>query len=144
MKKEFTFEIESLLSGNENPKGPIEQVLFAMRHAKYIGKIACSNIARITFSYPNMNAAIPGGSPIDETLLIRYEDFGQTQLHLCVRSGKDSLRVASGYFPTEEINIYSEYQHALLLCKLSENQIKDILKFTWSNMDLIQPKPFPI
>lgn len=143
MRKELTFDIESLLIGIENPKGPIEQVLFANRHAKHIGKIAFSNLARITFSNPEINQALPGTAQIDETLLIGYEGFAESEIHLCLRSGKDALQIATGYFPERKIKIHSEYHHAILLSKLNDLEINKLLTYVWINRELIEPKPIP-
>ncbi|WP_157844714.1 hypothetical protein [Chryseobacterium sp. Leaf405] len=47
MKSTMKFEIESLWFGIKNPKGKIEQVLFAGKMAEYEGMPNCNRLARL-------------------------------------------------------------------------------------------------
>lgn len=135
------FEIESLLFGIENPKGNIEQVLFARKMAEYEGMLNCNRLAKLTFNDSTVNKALAGAVSMDETLVLGYEGWNDSMLHLCIRSGRNSVRIAKGSFPSREIVMYEDYRKAVLLNKLFEKQIEEIFNELWNNMDLIQPKP---
>jgi hypothetical protein len=141
MKSTMKFEIESLLFGIENPKGKIEQVLFASKMAEYEGMPDCNRLARLTFDDITVNKAFAGAVTMDETLVLGYEGWNDSMLHLCIRSGISAVRIATGSFPSREIVMYDDYKEAILLNKLSEKQIEEIFNELWNNMDLIQPKP---
>ncbi|MDX3916931.1 MAG: hypothetical protein QHC79_25540 [Pseudosphingobacterium sp.] len=140
MKTEFSFNIESLLYGIENPKGPIEQVLFATKMAEHQGMRSFNRLALLTFTDLTINKALPGAIPLDETLLHGYEGRNDTVLHLCIRSGRSALNIATGYFPKRKISIHEEYRHAIILRKLSDTEINRIFSYVWNNLGLIQPK----
>lgn len=141
MENKFKFEIESLLVGIENRRGPIEQVLFAMRYAQNEGWEARVDIARVTFADPSINKEYPGGTRLDETLLIAYE-LKDIELHLCVRSGKSCLKVATGYFPTKEMVVHKQYRHEILHRKLTDKQIEEIFNYAWGHYDdVIRAQP---
>jgi hypothetical protein len=141
MKSTMKFEIKSLLFGTENPKGKIEQVLFAMKMAEYEGIPNCNRLARLIFNDDTVNKAITGAVPLDETLVLGHEGWNDGVLHLCIRSGRSAVRIASGSFPGREIVMYEEYREAILQNKLSDKQVEEIFNELWNNMDLIQPKP---
>lgn len=144
MKKKFSFKIETLLFGIENPKGAIEQVLFAKKVATHEGIAFFNRLACLTFTDPTINKAFSGGVPMDETLLIGYEGWSDAILHLCIKSGQSILKVATGCLLSQEVTIHSEYRNAILLCKLSDKEIKEIFTHVWSNLDEIRPNPRPI
>lgn len=77
---------------------------------------------------------------MDGTLVLGYEGWNDSMLHLCVRNGTSAVRIATGSFPSREIVMYEDYRQAILLNKLSEKHIEEIFNELWSNMDLIQPK----
>ncbi|MFL9835513.1 hypothetical protein [Chryseobacterium terrae] len=141
MKTTFEFLVESLLFGIENPKGNIEQVLFANKMAKHEGIPNCNRLAKLSFADESVNRAVAGAVSLDETLVLGYEGWSDCVLHLCVRSGITTIRMATGSFPSREIVMYEDYSNAVLLDKLSEEQIKEVFDFIWNNMDLMQPKP---
>ena len=136
----MTFEIESLLFGIENPKGNIEQVFFARKMAEFEGIPNCNRLAKLTFDDHTVNQALAGAVALDETLVLGYEGWNDSLLHLCIRIGRSAVRIATGSFPGREIVMYEEYREALLLNKLSEKQIEEIFNELWTHMDLIQPK----
>lgn len=144
MKNKISFSIETLLFGIENPKGAIEQVLFATKMAEHEGMPYCNRLAKLTFTDPTVNKALPGAVPLDETLILGYEGWSDTTLHLCIRSGRSACKIATGSFPNREINIYDDYRHAIILRKLSDKDIKEIFNYVWDNMEVIQPNPNPI
>ncbi|KQT29560.1 hypothetical protein ASG22_19745 [Chryseobacterium sp. Leaf405] len=141
MKGTIKFEIESLLFGIENPKGKIEQVLFARKMAEYEGMPNCNRLAQLIFNDRTVNKALAGAVPLDETLVLGYEGWNDSILHLSIRSGRNAVRIATGRFPGLDIEMYKDYKEAILLNKLSEKQIEEIFNELWNNMDLIQPKP---
>lgn len=141
MNSQMTFEIESLLFGIENPKGNIGQVLFAKKMAEYEGMPNCNRLAQLIFNDHTVNQALAGAVDTDETLVLGYEGWNDSLLHLCVRSGRTAVRMATGSFPSREIVMYEDYREAILLNKLSEKQIEEIFNELWNNMDLIQPQP---
>lgn len=141
MKRTLEFSVESLLFGIENPKGNIEKVLFAKKMAEYEGIPNCNLLAKLSFADDSMNKAIAGAVSMDETLVLGYEGWSDTVLHLCIRSGRTTIRMATGRFPSREIIMYDDYSNAVLLNKLSEEQVREVFDFIWNNMDLIQPKP---
>lgn len=141
MKTTMEFEIESLLFGIENPKGNIEQVMFARKMAEFEGMPNCNRLARLIFTDDRVNKEIMGAVSLDETLVLGYEGWNNSVLHLCIRSGKTAVRIATASFPSQEIVIYEDYREAILLNKLSKRQIEEIFNDLWNNMDLIQPKP---
>src|SRR5690606_15641010 len=135
-----SFSIEPLLSGIEYPQGPIEQMLFAQRVAKHEGMYPFNRLARLTFTDPAVNKAFPGGVPLDETVLIGEEDGNASVLHLCVRSGHNALKIATGYCPNREIKIHDQYRHAIIHRKLSDTEINAVFSHLWDNMEQIRPK----
>jgi sugar diacid utilization regulator len=141
MKTTLQFSIESLLFGIENPKGNIEQVLFAIKMAEHEGMPKCNRLARLTFNDTKVNQPVAGAVSLDETLILGYEGWNDSVLHLCIRSGRSAVRIASGSFPSREIVMYEEYREAILLNKISDKQIEEFFKELWNNMDLIQPQP---
>ncbi|MCT1526078.1 hypothetical protein ACS126_03550 [Sphingobacterium lactis] len=141
MKKKFTFEIESLLTGIEMPRGPIDQMLFANRFAEHMGWFRFSYLARVTFAEPTINTTFPGGNPLDETLLIANYTPEGIELHLCVRGGRSCLRVAAAYLPKKEVIVCREYTREILLRKLNDKEIEEIFAYVWDNMEVIYPKP---
>lgn len=141
MKTTFEFSVESLLFGIENPKGNIEQVLFAKKMAEHEGIPNCNRLAKLSFGDDSVNMAVAGAVPLDETLVLGYEGWSESVFHLCIRSGRTAIRVATGSFPNREIVMYDDYSNAILLNKLSVKQVKEVFDFIWNNMDLIQPKP---
>lgn len=141
MKTKVKFSVDSLLFGIENPKGNIEQVLFAMKMAEYEGIENCNRLAKLSFEDDNVNKALSGAVAMDETLILGHEGWGDSTLHLCIRSGRSAVRIATGNFPGREIVMYDDYKNAILLNKLSDKQIEEIFVELWNNMDLIQPKP---
>lgn len=140
MKTKMKFSVDSLLFGIENPKGNIEQVLFAMKMAEYEGIENCNRLAKLSFEDDTVNRAFSGAAGIDETLILGHEGWSDSTLHLCIRSGRRAVRIATGNFPSREIMMYDDYKNAILPNKLSEKQIKEIFSEVWNNMDLIQPK----
>lgn len=141
MKNEFLFDIESLLFGLENPKGAIEQVLFAKRLAEHEGMNSFNRLALITFSDPKINKAVIGAVPLDETLLVGFEGWNDAELHLCIRAGKSTCKIATGHFPSREITIHGDYRQAIIMRKLSDKEINQVFARIWENFELIQPKP---
>lgn len=140
MKSALKFEIESLLFGIENPKGNIEQVLFARKMAEFEGMPNCNRLAKLTFNDNTLNKALAGAVALDETLVLGYEGWNDSLLHLCIKSGRSAIRIATGSFPGREIVMYEEYREALLLNKLSEKQVEEIFNELWTHMNLIRPK----
>lgn len=141
MKTTFEFSVESLLFGFENPKGNIEQVLFAKKVAEYEGISYCNRLAKLSFADDSVNTAVAGSFALDETLVLGYEGWSDSVFHLCIRSGRTAIRMATGSFPSREIVMYDDYSNAVLLNKLSEEQVREVFDFIWKNMDLMQPKP---
>lgn len=141
MKTTLKFTIESLLFGIENPKGNIEQVLFAKKMADKEGLPNCNRLAKLSFEDGAINKALAGAFPFDETLILGYEVWSECIFHLCLRSGRTAIRIATASFPNGEIVMHEDYSSAILLNKLTEEQIKEVFDFIWKNMDLIQPKP---
>lgn len=140
MKTTLKFTIESLLLGIENPKGNIEQVLFAKKMAEKEGMPDCNRLAKLSFEDGTVNKALAGTVPFDETLILGYEGWSDSIFHLCIRSGITAIRIATGSFPSGEIVMHDDYRNAILLNKLTEKQVKEVFDFIWENMDLIQPK----
>lgn len=141
METILKFTIESLLFGIENPKGNIEQVLFAKKVADKEGIPNCNRLAKLSFEDSMVNKALAGLVPLDETLVLGYEVWSESVLHLCIRSERNAIRIAKGTFPSREIVMYEDYKNAILLNKLTEEQIQEVFDFIWINMDLIPPKP---
>jgi len=144
MKNRLSFSIESLLYGIENPKGPIQQVLFAKKVAEHEGIFSFNRLARLTFTDPAINKPLPGGASLDETLLIGYEGWSDAILHLCVRGGQSTLKIATGELPGKRVTIHSQYRDAILQGKLSDKEIKEIFSYVWKNLEEIQPSRFPM
>lgn len=141
-KKKFQFSLESLLTGVENPKGPITQALFAQKMADHLDLHTCNLLARVTFAYPTTNKAFPGGAPLHETLLLGCENWdGSTVLHLCIRGGQAACKIATAYFPKGRIDLHEEYRDVLLLRGLSDGEIKEIFNYVNNNMDTVRPRP---
>lgn len=101
----------------------------------------CNRLARLTFDDHTVNKAMAGAVPLDETLVLGYEGWNDSIFHLCIRSGRSAVRIATGSFSGRELVIYEDYKEAILLNKLSEKQIEEIFNELWNNTDLIQPKP---
>lgn len=120
MKTTFEFSVESLLFGIENPKGNIEQVLFATKMAEREGIPTCNRLAKLSFEDESVNKAMAGAVPLDETFVLGYEGLSDSVFHLCIRRGRTAIRMATGSFPSREIVIYDDYSNAALLNKLSE------------------------
>lgn len=141
MKNGIFFSIESLLHGIENPQGPIVQVLFAKKVAEHEGIFSFNRLARLTFTDPAINKAFPGGAVLDETLLVGYEGWNDAILHLFIRGGQSTLKIATGEMPGKKVTIHRQYRDAILLGKLSDKQIKEIFSYVWKNLEVIQPIP---
>lgn len=141
METTFEFSVESLVFGIENPKGNIEQVLFAKKMAEHEGIPNCNRLAKLSFGDDSLNMAVEGAVPLDETLVLGYEGWSESVFHLCIRGGMTAIRIATGSFPSREIVMYDDYSNVILLNKLSVKQVKEVFDFIWNNMDLIQPKP---
>ena len=139
MKKEFSFNVESLLHGIENPKGDITLVLFAKKMAEHEGINFFNRLASITFSNTQINRAFPGAVPLDETLLLGHEGYSDAVLHLCIRSGQSACKIATGYYPKRKISFYDDYRNAIMLRKLSAKEITEIFNYVWDNLEVIQP-----
>lgn len=142
MKNKFLFRIESLLHGIEDPKGPIEQVLFAQKVGKHEGLETCNLLALITFENHSINKAIPGANPKDETLFIGLEEMDKTVLHLCIRAGKSVCKIATGKksrTSKTKVIIHQEYGDTIFLAKLSDDEINQLFAFAWENPDTIMP-----
>jgi len=135
------FSVDSLLFGIENPKGKTEQIMFARKMAEYEGIENCNRLAQLCFEDDTVNRAFSGAVAMDETLILGYEGWSDSRLHLCIRSGRSAVRIATGSFPNQEILMYDDYRNVILLNELSEKQIEEIFIALWNNMDLIQPKP---
>lgn len=144
MKSKISFSIKTLLFGIENPKGAIEQVLFAKMMAEHLGMPCCNCLAKLTFADTNINKALSGAVPLDETLIIGYEGWNDNTLHLCIRSGRTACKIATGSSTNREIEIFDDYRNAIILRKLSEKEIMEIFNYVWDNMEIIQPDPNPI
>lgn len=140
MKNKLSFKIESLLYGIENPRGGIEQVLFAQKVAKHEGMDFFDCLARLTFDNIKINKAFPGGTPTDETLVIGHQRGNGTVIHLCVRAGQSTLKIATAYLPSKEVIVHNEYNTAILQGKLSVVEINGIFNHIWKNMEQIQPR----
>jgi hypothetical protein len=141
MKTTLKFTIESLLFGIENPKGNIEQVLFAKKMADKEGVTNCNRLAKLSFEDDTVNRTLAGAVPLDETLVLGYDGWSDSIFHLCIRNERTAIRIATGSFPNREMIMYDEYRNSILLNKLTEEQIQEVFDFIWMNMDLIQPKP---
>lgn len=140
MKTTFEFSVESLLFGIENPKGNIEQVLFARKMAEHEGILNCNRLVKLSFADDSINKAMTGAVSLDETLVLGYDGWSDSIFHFCIRSGRTAIRMATGSFPHREIVLHDDYSNDVLLNKLSEEQIKKDFDFIWENMDLMQPK----
>ncbi|WP_404986196.1 hypothetical protein ACI513_03590 [Chryseobacterium sp. M5] len=140
METILKFTIDSLLFGYENPKGNIEQVLFAKKMADKEGITNFNSLAKLNFADETVNKALAGTASLNETLVLGYEGWSKSIFHLCIRSGRTAIRMATGSFPNREIVIYDDYRNVILLNKLTDKQIKDTFDFLWNNMDMIQPK----
>lgn len=140
MKTKVRFSVDSLLFGIENPRGNIEQIMFARKMAEYEGIENCNHLAQLRFEDDTVNKAFSGAVAMDETLILGYEGWSESRLHICIRSGRSAVRIATGNFPSREIMMYDDYKNAILPNKLSEKQIKEIFIEVWNNMDMIQPK----
>lgn len=140
MKTKMKFSVDSLLFGIENPKGNIEQVLFARKMAEYEGIENCNRLAKLSFEDDTVNKAFSGAVAMDETLILGHEGWRDSTLHLCIRSGRSAVRIATGHFPSQEIVMFEDYREAILLHKLSEKEIEEVFNELWNNMDMIQPK----
>lgn len=134
------FTVDSLLFGIENPRGKTEQIMFARKMAEYEGIENCNRLAQLSFEDSSINRAFSGAVAMGETLILGYEGWSDSRLHICIRSGRSAVRIATGSFPNQEIIIYDDYKNAILLNKLSDKQIEEIFIALWNNMDLIQPK----
>lgn len=141
MRNNLIFSIDTVLIGTENTKGPIELVQFANRLTSDEGIFSFNRMATIKFNYPNINKALPGGVPTDDTLIIAQERGPDLDLYLCVKSGRNCCRVGTAHFPSAEIYIHDEYRHTIFLDKLAENEIEYVLNYVKENIELIQPKP---
>lgn len=141
MEKTLKFTIESLLFGFENPKGNIEQVLFAKKMADKEGIPNCNSLAKLSFEDGMVNKTLAGTVSLDETLVLGYEGWSESVFHLCIRSGRTAIRIATASLPNGDIAMYEDYKNAILLNKLTEEQIQEVFDFIWKNMDLMQPKP---
>ena len=140
MENQTFFNIESLVYGIEYPKSPIVQGLFAEKVAKQ-EKIRDMNcLARITFHDALINRALPGGVPLEETLLLGREGY-DSHLHICARAGQSTLRIATGYFPKGKIVVHEEYRHAIILRKLSEREVREILTYVRDNPEVVAHPP---
>lgn len=73
MKTKVKFSVESLLFGIENPRGNIEQILFARKMAEYEGMKNCNRLAKLSFEDDTINKAFSGAVAMDETLVLGYE-----------------------------------------------------------------------
>lgn len=129
METTFEFSVESLLFGIENPKGNIEEVLFARKMAEYEGIPNCNRLARLSFADESVNKVVAGAVSLDETLVLGYEGWSESVFHLCIQSGRTAIRVARGSFRSGEIVMYEDYNNAILVYKLSEEQIKEFFDF---------------
>lgn len=141
MKTKVKFSVESLLFGIENPKGKTEQIMFARKMAEYEGIENCNRLAKLSFEDDTVNKALSGAVAMDETLILGHEGWSDSTLLLCIRSGRNAVRIATGSFPSREIIMYDDYRNGILLNKLSEKKIEAVFNELWNNMDLIQPQP---
>lgn len=139
MKNQFTFQVESLLYGIENPKGAIEHVLFAKRMAEYLGIDSFNRIARVSFGDNGINKEVAGAVPLEETLLLGQEGWNDTVLHLCIRSRRSACKIATVHFPNREVTIDGQYRQTLIMRKLTGSEIQQIFNYVWDNLELIQP-----
>ncbi|MBN8857069.1 MAG: hypothetical protein J0H29_01700 [Sphingobacteriales bacterium] len=145
MKTKFHFTIQNLLYNAEYLKGPIAQVLFAKRFIEYEGAFIWNRLARVVFENEATHKALPGAVPLEETLLLGTEGFDYSTLHLCIRGKSTCCRVATGYFPKRVAIMHDDYKQAILLHKLTDNQIHKVFTYVWDHPETIQPsdKPFP-
>jgi len=141
MRTNLIFSIESILFGLENTRGPIELVQFANRLASHEGISWFNRMANIEFNNSSINKALPGGVPVDNTLVIGQERGEYLDLYLCIKSGRNCCRIATAHFPDGEVYIHDEYRHTVFLDKLNEDEIKSLLNYVRERIDLIYPKP---
>lgn len=123
METILKFTIESLLFGIENPKGNIEMVLFAKKMADKERMPNCNRLAKLSFEDDKVNKVLAKTVPFDETLVVGYEGWSENIYHLCIISGRTAIRIATGSFPSGEIVMQEDYRNAILLNKMSEEQI---------------------
>lgn len=141
MNDKIIFKFESLLYGVDIFKGAIEQVLFAKKVAEYEGLRSFNRLARVTFGDPAINREMQGAVPLDETLLIGYEGWNDTVLHLCIRSGKSACRIATAYSQNRKVIIHREYRDAFIVRKLTDTELSELFSHAWDNPQTIQPIP---
>lgn len=99
-------------------------------------------MAFIEFNDPNINKELPGGVPVDNTVVIGQERVEYLDLYLCIKSRRNCCRIATAHFPDgEEVYIHDEYRQTVFLDKLTENEIKSLLNYVRERIDLIYPKP---
>ncbi|MCW3170717.1 hypothetical protein OMO38_19480 [Chryseobacterium sp. 09-1422] len=99
MKTTLQFLIESLLFRSGDPIGNIEQVLFARKMADCEGIPNCNRLARLTFNDLTVNQALAGAASLNKTLVLGFEAWNDSVLHLCIRIGKSVVSIATGYLP---------------------------------------------
>ncbi len=105
MENQAFFEIDSFVYGTEYPRSPIVQGLFAEKVARQEKIHYGSCMACITFNDPLINRILPGGVPLEETLLLGRENSYDAHFHICARAEQSALRIATGYFPKGKIII---------------------------------------
>lgn len=144
MKTKLQFRIQNLLYNTADSKGPIVQVLFARQFTEYEGAFSFNRLARVTFENAAINKALPEAMPLEEILLLGEEGFNHSTLHLCIRGKNTVCRIATGYYPNRVAVVHDDYRQAILLDKLTDNQIHEVFTYVWDHPETIQPFNNPL
>lgn len=142
MKNQLDFSLTNLLYGTEPITGPLTQMLFVTNflQAKRLSP-RFNRLARIEFSNPLFHQSLPGGRKLEETLLIGDEKWNDTgTFFLCIRGKSATCWVATATLPDGAITIHHEYEHALLMEKLTASQLKELFSAVWTTRAELIPK----
>lgn len=143
MRNKLTFTIETLLHGIENVRGPIEQVNFARNFADYQKIPRLNQLVRIKFRDGAGHRSFPGAVPLEDTLIIGCDSYVERTHYICVMAENSGLYVAKGHYPDRRIKIQKDYRDALILDKLSDEDIQEIFNYIWDHPDEMQPSSTP-
>ncbi len=141
MKSKMSFIVQSLLFYTDQVKGPLEQVMFAQKIARFLQMDNFNQLARVEFSEPKVHKTFTGQELLIECLIIGNVTAGQGEQHIVVRAKETGLFVATGYLPERTVEFHEDYKSAILMEKLADADINLLFNYLWDNPSLLEFRP---
>lgn len=139
--EKFTYSIQSLLEQkNGSISGPMSPMEFAKEVALNVG-FKFNRLARLWFADERINQRHEdGGLTGHDTLLIGAVYTNDIWLSLWVDSGVGAVAIAMAYRSDGSIDFTDLYRQQHYVCKLTQQQVKDIFQSVFDDPTQINIK----